>query len=141
MSKKERAPLSHAQQTAAYRLLNAWEEKKRKWKEKNPKDRYPSRENVSQELGWSHSMLGQYLRGDAALNLKALIKISNWIGCDPTCIYPELFEDPYLADKDCLPCAGSSEIALDLAKRIIHCSATGTLSDEKIQALESLLFG
>lgn len=93
MMKSTRKPITSIQRDAAEKLLQAWEEKKQRWKSNNQKKRFPSREDVSLSLGWTGTMLGQYLRGDAALNVTALIKICSFLEAEPSKIYPQLFEN------------------------------------------------
>jgi len=68
-----------------------------------------TQEAAADLLGWTQGMVGHYLNGRRSLGLSAIVKISNLLGIDAGCEFPELMKQfgieelpPALQSKDFL---------------------------------------
>lgn len=85
---KERTPLTESQKRDAERLRAIFLQRQAEAKSRG--DRL-TQEDVAVACGWSgQSAFGQFVRGDVALNLKALLSLAKTLDFEPASVSPEL---------------------------------------------------
>jgi transcriptional regulator with XRE-family HTH domain len=82
MSESTKRSLTPRQTRAAENIRHYWHKKR-------TTERITQTE-FSKQMGWSHSIFGQYLNGRVAAGPTALFKIAEGLGCTPYDLDPEL---------------------------------------------------
>ena len=89
MSEDTKRNLKPRQKRAAENIRHYWHKKRTTEK--------ITQTEFSKQMGWSHSIFGQYLNGRVACGPTAIFKIAEGLGCTPYDLDPELrtaFSEP-----------------------------------------------
>ena len=101
------------------------------WHKKQAAERITQTE-FSKQMGWSHSIFGQYLNGRVACGTTAIFKIAKGLGCTPYDIDPELRAECAAPADDSAVLRASLNKMSFAQKRKIMCSMAANLSAEEL---------
>jgi transcriptional regulator with XRE-family HTH domain len=111
---------------------------KRYWLQKQANEPGLTQARASKQLGWSHSVVGQYINGRVPAGPKAVFKFAEFFNVTPYDIDPELrgeFAEPPSVDD--LRTA-LSKMSSDDAIKILHLVARRLSHEDLLTAIESL---
>ena len=93
----------------------------------------------SKQMGWSHSVFGQYLNGRAACGTTAVFKIAKGLGCTPYDIDPELrAECAAPADDSAVLRASLNKMSFAEKRKIIRSMAENLSAENLSQTVADL---